>query len=155
MHVIATPNDRSPRNFQRLISVMLSMKCISRNFYIDDQVRSIMRPLHYKSMGENVRSLLWTKAIRNALKNRVTGRIDSQSRYIAISDLSSCRQGHFRSWKVTSFFGNGCLLIRDQLERWKLIDMFRTMIRIDWYAAWPFQIRSWPWPEVNFSTWPI
>ena len=26
-------------------------------------------------------------------------------------------------------------------------------MRIDWYASWPFQVRSWPWPEVKLSTW--
>ena len=28
-------------------------------------------------------------------------------------------------------------------------------MRIDWYATWPFRVRSWPWPEVKFSTWPF
>ena len=41
--------------------------------------------------------LFWKKAIRNTLKHRVTGRLDTLSRNIENSDPSPCRQGHFRS----------------------------------------------------------
>ena len=33
--------------------------------------------------------------------------------------------------------------------------MFSSTIRIDCYAAWPFPVRSWPWPEVKFSKLPF
>ena len=52
------------------------------------------------------------------LKHRVTGRLDTLSRNIATSDPSSCRQGHFRSWKTTSSF-SAITLDNDQPERWK------------------------------------
>ena len=29
--------------------------------------------------------------------------------------------------------------------------MFRPTIQIDWYATWPFPVRSWPGPEVYFE----
>ena len=50
MFVIATPNERSPGNSQRLISVPVSMKRLYRNFDIGDlcKVRSILRRLHYR-----------------------------------------------------------------------------------------------------------
>ena len=50
------------------------------------------------------------------LKHRVRGRIDTLSRNIATDDPSSCHQGHFRSWKVTSSF-SGITFDRDQLEQ--------------------------------------
>ena len=33
--------------------------------------------------------------------------------------------------------------------------MFILTRRVDWYATWPIRVRSWPWPEVKFSTWPF
>ena len=48
--------------------------------------------------------LFWAKTLRNALKHLVTGRLDTLNRNIATSDPSSCRQGHVRSWMVTSGF---------------------------------------------------
>ena len=41
-----------------------------------------------------------------------------ESEYFATSDLSSCCQGHFRSWKVTSSFSS-INFDRNRLERWK------------------------------------
>ena len=32
--------------------------------------------------------------------------------------------------------------------------MYVLTRRINWYAAWPVPVRSWPWPEVNLSPWP-
>ena len=53
MFVIATPNARSPWNFQWLITVPVSMKCLSRKFWYPwPKVRSILLSLHFKSMGE-------------------------------------------------------------------------------------------------------
>ena len=56
------------------------------------------------------------KNIKNTLKHRVKGKLDTLSRNIAADDPSSCHQGHFRSWKVTSSF-SGITFDRDQLER--------------------------------------
>ena len=81
------------------------------------------------------------KIIRNTLKHRLTGRIDTTNRNIAASDSSSCRQGHLRSWKVTRRF-SAILLIETSQSDENTIDVPRLMIRIDWYATWPFGSRS-------------
>ena len=91
---------------------------ISEFRYRWPKVRSILRPLHYKSKEKNERRLFCTKTIQNTLKHRVTGIIDFLSRNIVTSDPSACHQGHGRSWKVTSSF-SGVTLDIDQLERWK------------------------------------
>ena len=73
---------------------------ISELRYSWPKVRSILRPLHYKSMGENERRLFWKKTIRNTFKHRVTSRLDTLSRNIATSDPSTCCKailGHERS----------------------------------------------------------
>ena len=89
------------------------------NFDIGDlSVRSILWPLHYKSIGKNERRLFWTKTMKNTLKHRIRGGLDTLSRNIATDDPSSCHQGHFRSWKLTNSF-SGITFGRDQLERWK------------------------------------
>ena len=119
MFVIATPNDRSPLNFQWLISVPVPMKRLSRNFYIRDLRSSQFCDLSIISQWEkNERRLFCTKTIQNTLKHRVTGIIDTLSRNIVTGDPLSCRQGHFRSWKDISSF-SGITFDRDQLERWK------------------------------------
>ena len=75
---------------------------ISEFWYPWTKVRSVLRPLHDKEKNE--RRLFWKKKIiQNTLKHRVTGRLDTQSQNVAISDSLPCRQGHFRSWKVTCF----------------------------------------------------
>ena len=33
--------------------------------------------------------------------------------------------------------------------------MFRPIIRIDLYVTWSIPLRSWPWPDVKFSKWPL
>ena len=48
--VKATLTERLPWNFQRLISISVSIKRISRNFDTGD-LSSILPPLHYKPMG--------------------------------------------------------------------------------------------------------
>ena len=76
------------------------------------------------------------------LKHQITGKLDTQSRNITTSDPStSCRHGQFWSWKVTSSVSE-ITFDRDQLKRGKHHDVFRPMIRIDWYAIWPFPIMS-------------
>ena len=98
MLVIATPNVRSSWNFQRLISLTVSVKRISRNFYIGELRLGQCCELAITSQwGQNESHLFWTKTIRNILKHRITGRLDVLSLNIATSDPSSCRQGHFRS----------------------------------------------------------
>ena len=49
MLVIATPNDRSHWNFQQLIFVTVSKKCISRNFDIGDPYQFLFRDLSITS----------------------------------------------------------------------------------------------------------
>ena len=102
--VIATPNDRSPWNFERLIIITVSIKCISRNFYIGDPRSGQFCDLSFICQCEKIeRSLFWTKTIWNTLKPPVRCRLDILKRNIATSD-PSCRRGHFRSWKLTSSF---------------------------------------------------
>ena len=91
---------------------------ISEFLYPWPKVRSTLRPLHYKWMGENERRPFWKKPIRSTLKHRVTGRLDTLSRNIATSDTSSCRRGHFRSGEVASSFSS-ITFDRDELERCK------------------------------------
>ena len=119
MFVIATPKDRSPWNFQRLISLPVSMKRTSRNFDIGDLRSGQFCDLSIISQWEkNERRLSCTKTIQNTLKPLFTCRIDILSRNNVTGDPSSSRQGHFRSWKVTSSF-SGITFDRNQLERWK------------------------------------
>ena len=102
-----------------LMSVPVSMKRISRNFDIGDLESGQFCDLSSISQWEkNERLLFCTKAIQNTLKHRVTGRIDTLSRNIVTGDPLSCRQGQFRSWKVTCSF-SGIPFDRDQLDRWK------------------------------------
>ena len=116
---IATSNARSPWNFQRLISVAVSIKRLSRNLNFRDPRSDQCCDLSIISQcDKNERRLFWKKTIRNILKHRVTGRLDTLSRNIATSDPSPCRQGHFRSWKITSSF-SAVTFYSDQLEQWK------------------------------------
>ena len=70
------------------------------------------------SQCENIeRRIFWTKTIRITFKHRVTGRLDTLNRNIAISD-PSCPRGQFRSRKVTGNF-SAITFDRDKLERWK------------------------------------
>ena len=91
---------------------------ISEFWYRWPKVRSILPPLHYKSMGEKWKAPLLKENHSKTLKHRVTSRLDTLSRNIQTSDPSACRQGHFRSWKVTSSF-SAITFDRDQLERWQ------------------------------------
>ena len=119
MFLNATPTERLPWNFQRLLQTTVSIKCISQNFDIGDLRSGQFWDLSIISQWEkNERRLFWTKNIQNTLKHRIRGRIDTLSRNIVTDDPSSCHQGHFRSWKVTSSF-SGITFDRDQLERWK------------------------------------
>ena len=60
--VIAAPTNRSPWSFHWLIWVTVSVKCrYIAKFDIADlrpKVRSILQPLHYKSMGEDLKAPL-------------------------------------------------------------------------------------------------
>ena len=119
MLVIATPNAQSHWNFQRLLQARVSIKCLSQNFDIGDLRSGQFCDLSIISQWEkNGRRLFWKKTIGNTLKHRVTGRLDTLCRNIVIDDPSSCGQGHFRSWRVTSSF-SALTFDRDQLERWK------------------------------------
>ena len=70
MLVLAKQNDGSPWNFQRFISVTVSINCISRNFDMWPEVKSVLRPFHYKSMGEYCKTSLFNK---NHLKHSSIG----------------------------------------------------------------------------------
>ena len=70
MFVIATPNNRSPWNFQVLIFVLVSMKHISRNFDIGDLRSGQFCGLSIISQWEkNKKRLFWTKTIISTLKH--------------------------------------------------------------------------------------
>ena len=136
----AKPNDRSTWNFQQLISVTVSIKCISGNFDIDNIRSGQFCDLSIISQWEKIEWRLFrTKTIHNTL-NHLVGDIgmyvlDTLSRNIATSDPSSCRQGQFRSWKVTGSF-SAITFDRNKLERWKhFLYAFRQIIQIYWYAT--------------------
>ena len=98
--VVATPNARSPWNFQRLISVTVSINCISQNFHIGDSRSGKFCNLYIISKWEKIeRRLFWTKTIRNALKHWITGRLDTLSRNIANPPyiITKVISGHKRS----------------------------------------------------------
>ena len=119
MLVIATPTDWSPWNFQRLISLIASIKQLSQNLDIGDPRSGQFCDLSIISQCEkNERHLFWTKTIWNTLEHRVTVIIDNLNHNIATSYPSSCRRGHFRSWKVISNF-LPITFDRGRLERWK------------------------------------
>ena len=69
------------------------------------KAKSILRPLHSKSMGKNERRLFWTKTIRNTLKDYITGRP-----WDGILWLVTTRHVTARSFQVMKdhqqFFGN-------------------------------------------------
>ena len=87
--VIASPrpDDRPLWNFQRLISVTVSIKYLSRNFDIGYPKSGKFCNFSILSQREKIeRRLFWTKTVRNTLKHRFTGRFDTLPRNIATSD---------------------------------------------------------------------
>ena len=94
--VIATPNDWSTWNFQRLISLTVSIKCIVRNLDIGDARSGRFCDLSITYLDVIYRRLFWTKIIWNTLKHRVTVELDTLNQNIATSYPSTCRVGHFR-----------------------------------------------------------
>ena len=81
------------RNFQRFISVPVSIKCLSWSFDIGDPRSGQFYDLSIicKSMEENEMQLFWANTIKNTFKHRVTGRLDTLSRNFVTSDPSPCR----------------------------------------------------------------
>ena len=66
MLVIAISNDRTPWNFQRLISLKVSLKCLYPNFNIGDLTSGQICDFPIISQWEkNERHLFWTKNIQN------------------------------------------------------------------------------------------
>ena len=115
---------------------------LSESGYLCLKVRSILRLLHYKSMGENWKASLWMKAIRNTLKHRVIGRLDwrPESEYWdQVPEIISCHKGSPAVFLAITFD-------RHKLDDENTLRVFKPMIRIDCYATWPFTIISWPWP---------
>ena len=127
MLVKATPTERLPCNFQRLIQVAVSIKCISQNFYVGDlrsgqfcdlTASNLTLTLSIISQRETIeKHLFWIKTILNTLKRRISGRIGHLNRKITTSDPSSWPQGHFRPGKVTGSF-SAITLDKDNLWRW-------------------------------------
>ena len=155
MFLNATPTERFSWNFQRLLQTRVSIKCISQNFNIGDLRSGQFCDLSIISQWEkNERRLFWTKTIQNTLKHRLRGRIDTLSRNITTHDPSSCHQGHFRSWKVTSSL-SGITFHRDQLEQWKHHRCVQADDADRLICNMTFRVRPWPWPEVKFLTWPF
>ena len=85
-----------------LISVKVSIKCIYRNFNIGDPRSSQFCVLSIISQWEKSERHFERKTFET--QHRFTGILDTLSQNIATSGVSSCRQGHFRSWRVTSTF---------------------------------------------------
>ena len=69
-------------------------------------------------MGQKWKAHSFGRKPFETLKHRVTGRLDTLSRNIVTSDPSPCRQGHFRSRKITNSF-SAITFDRNQLEQWK------------------------------------
>ena len=92
-------------NFQRWISVTVSIKYLYHNFDIGDPRSGQFCDLSILNQWEKIeRRLFWAKTILNTFKHRFTSRLDTQNRNIATSDPLSCRQGRSTrwSWKVMS-----------------------------------------------------
>ena len=118
MFLNATPTERLPWNFQRLLQARVCIKCVYQNFHIGDLRSGQFCDLPIISQWEkNERHLFWMKTFETH-KHRFSDILDTLRRNIATTDSLSCRQGHFRSWKFTSSFSAISFDI-DQLERWK------------------------------------
>ena len=99
------------------VSDSINKMYISEFWYLWPMVRSILRPLHYKSMGINWKAPLMDRShFKPTLKYMVTGRLDTLNQKIVPSDPSSCPRGHFKSWKVANSF-SAITFDRDKLER--------------------------------------
>ena len=80
MLVKATPTEWFPWNYQWLIQVTVSIKCISPSFDIGDQRSGQFCDLSPKCQWEKIeKRLFWTKTILNtfSLKHKITGTIDT------------------------------------------------------------------------------
>ena len=120
MLVKATPTKRLPWKCQRFISVPVSMKHISRNFDLCDLRSGQFCDLSiiHKSTGEKwMAPLLDENHSKHSETSFYRPRLDILSQNIVTGDLS-CRQGHFRSWKVTSSFST-ITFDKERLEKSK------------------------------------
>ena len=134
-------------------------KCISRNFDIGG-------PRSGQFCGLSIRKLMlenWkaSLSIENHLKHSSIGLQLELTSWIGImrpvtpphiAEVISAFQvikGQQQFSRIT--------FDRDRLEWCDVlddkIDVLRSTIRIDWYAPWPFPIRSWPWPLAKLSKW--
>ena len=94
-------------NFKRMISVTVSIRSLSRNFYIGDLRSGKFCDLSItcKSMGEHLKAPLLNE--NHAKHSQTSGyrrKLDNLNRKIETSCPSSYPLGQFRSWKVTSSF---------------------------------------------------
>ena len=121
MLVIATPYDRSTWNFQRLVSVRVSIKLLYLIFYIGDPGSGQFCNLFITNQWEkNERRLFWTKTTRTLSKHRFTIQLDLTTwvgilRPVTTRHVAKVISGHERSPEVFS----AITLDRDQLKRWK------------------------------------
>ena len=153
MLVKSTPNARSPWNFERLISLPVSIKRWSWNFDIRDPRSGQLCDLSIKSQWEKKWKAHLLKEKHETLSD--IGLQVDLTPWVGIlrtltNDPQTCRQGHFGSWNGTSSF-SAIIFDRDQIEQWKhhrCVQLFRTTVRIDWYATWRFSIRSWHLPKI-------
>ena len=134
-----------------------SFKMCNSEFWYWCPVRSILWPLHFGQV--NRRKLkgasFGPKPFLTPSKHQVSGRIDTLNRKVAISDPSSWPQLP-RSLQVMKayqqFFGNKFYIVKLGQKNYHIClqadDTAWTCI--DWYAIWPFRIRSWHWPMVKF-----
>ena len=89
---------------------------VSELLYRWPKVSPILRLLHCKSMGEKWKApLLEENHSKHSQTSGYRLTWHPESEYC---DQSSCRQGHFRSWKVISSFP-AITFDRDKIERWK------------------------------------
>ena len=143
MLLITTPTERPPWHFQWFIRVIVSVKFMSRNFYIGDLRSDQFCDLCIISQREkNDRRLIWNETIPNNLKHRDTGKLDTLNRKIATSDtdphVSEVISGHERSPAVFRQY----LWIDTCLSDENGLDVFRLRMRIGWFATWAFPVRS-------------
>ena len=137
-------------NFQRLIRITISTKCLSRNFDIDD-LRSgqlcdlSITYMYISQVDKNERRLFRTETIINTLKYSIVGNIDTRNRTIAPSDLSFLSPMSSQVMKCWQKFFSAITLYIDLLERVEHLRGVQVDMQIDWYATWPFLARPWLW----------
>ena len=123
-------------NFQRLIRITISTKCLSRNFDIDD-LRSgqlcdlSITYMYISQVDKNERRLFRTETIINTLKYSIVGNIDTRNRTIAPSDLSFLSPMSSQVMKCWQKFFSAITLYIDLLERVEHLRGVQVDMQID------------------------